>query len=121
VPIAVITIVSRSIEAQGCTKLIVIHAGEIVSRINISCPAKEELLECPQGTRTQRINYATQGDLYEILLCARNRYQLEVLREYPRPIGHEVVLRERYIPGAGHCRRPGQPRHERADADVLCD
>ena len=46
---------------------------------------------------TQRINYATESDLYEKLLSARNGYELEVFWEYPRPIGNKVVLRERYV------------------------
>jgi hypothetical protein len=85
------------IEPQGCSILIVVHAREIVSRVNVSCAAKEELVECPEDTRTQRINNATKGDLDEKLLRVRNGYELEVPWEYPRPIGNEVVLRERCV------------------------
>jgi hypothetical protein len=54
----------QSIEPQGRAKLFIIHAGKIVSRINITCQAKEEILECSGSARTLRINHATKGDLY---------------------------------------------------------
>ena len=39
------SIVCQSIERQGCSILIVGHAREIISGIDVSCPAEEEFLE----------------------------------------------------------------------------
>ena len=74
-------IVQRSIEPQGRSKLIVIHARQVISGIDVSCSAKEELLKGPESTGTQRIDYATKGDLYKKSLRARNGYKLEVVWE----------------------------------------
>src|SRR6267143_3320121 len=87
----------RSIERQSCSILVVGHARQIISGIDVSCPTKEELLEGPESTGTQRINHATERDLQKKPLRARNGYELEVVWEYPRPIGKEVILREGYI------------------------
>ena len=78
-PVANITIAQESIERQGRSKLIVIHACEIISRINIPRPAEEELLEGLESAGPQRINDATKGDLYEKLIRARNGYELEAV------------------------------------------
>src|ERR1700716_2732250 len=87
----------RSIERQSCSILVVGHARQIISGVDVSCPTKEELLEGPESTGTQRINHATEGDLQKKPLRARNGYELEVVWEYPRPIGNEVILRERCV------------------------
>ena len=44
--------------------------------------------------RSQRIDDAAEGDLHKKPLGARNGYEREVVWEYPRPIGNEVILRE---------------------------
>src|SRR5499427_737180 len=72
----------------------VIHAGEIISGIDVPRPRQEELLEGLQRTRTERSYYPAEGYLYKELLSARDGNELEVVREYPRPVGDEVVLRE---------------------------
>src|SRR5262249_61276563 len=46
---------------------------------------------------TQRINGAAEGDLYKKTLGARNGHEREVVWEYPRPIGNEVILREGHV------------------------
>src|SRR6202011_4181572 len=80
-PVADITIAQESIERQGRSKLIVIHACEIISRINIPRPAEAELLEGLESAGPQRINDATNDLLYENQIRARNRYELEVFQE----------------------------------------
>jgi hypothetical protein len=84
-----------SIESQRRCKFRVIHAREIIPGVHVSCSVKEELVEGLESARAQRMNNAAEGDLYEKLIRARNGYELEVPWEYPRPIGNEVVLRER--------------------------
>src|SRR5205807_3024315 len=73
------------------------HAREIEFGVDLPCPAEEEFLECPRRARTRWIDDSRQGNLHEKSFRARNRYQLEVPREYPRPVGNEVVLRERGV------------------------
>ena len=65
-----------------------------MARINVSRPAKEELLEGHERAWTQRINDAAERDLYKKPLGTRNGYQREMVWEYPRPIGNEVILGE---------------------------
>jgi hypothetical protein len=64
----------QSVERHGRPKLGVIHAHEIISRINVSRPAEEELIEGFESTWTQRINDTSKCDIYEESLSARNRY-----------------------------------------------
>ena len=52
-----------SIKCQARSKLIVIHAREIVSGINVPCTAEEKLLEGVESTRAQRINDPSERDL----------------------------------------------------------
>jgi hypothetical protein len=59
----------RSIEPQGRSVFVVIHAREVVSGINVSRPPEEELLECHERARAQRINDAAESDLYKKPLC----------------------------------------------------
>jgi hypothetical protein len=73
--------VPHSIERQSRFILIITHALEIVPGINVSCPAKEELVEGRESARTQRINEASEGDFYEKTPSARNRYKLKVAWE----------------------------------------
>jgi hypothetical protein len=42
----------NSVEPQSSSKLIIIHAGKIISRIHISCSAEEEFIESRRGTGT---------------------------------------------------------------------
>ena len=88
---------SPLIERQSCSILLVAHARQIVAGIDVSCPAKEELLECLGSTRTQRVNYAAKGNLHKKPFCSYDGYQLEVIWEYPCPIRNEVILREAHI------------------------
>src|SRR5262245_33073015 len=91
------------IERQSRSIFIVAHAGEIISGVNVSCPTKKELLEGFGSARTQRINDATERDLYKKPFCARNRYKLEVVWKCPRPIRNEVILRQGHVRvAAGH-------------------
>src|SRR5262249_2797289 len=39
--------VGRSVERENFSVLVIGHAGEVVSRVDLSCPAKKELLERP--------------------------------------------------------------------------
>src|SRR5262249_53927123 len=87
----------RSIERQCRPIFIAIHAREIILGIDVSCSAKEKLPEGLESTGTQRISDATHGDVDKEPLRARNRDELEVVGEYPRPVGDEVVLREGHI------------------------
>src|SRR5262249_52652907 len=84
----------RSIELHDRAELVVFHAGEIVFGIERPRAAEEELLECPRRLRTRRVDDPREGDLHEKPFRARNRHQLEVAREYPRPVGNKMVLRE---------------------------
>src|SRR5262249_8702085 len=86
-----------SIERHGRPKLIVVHAREIVARVHVSCPSEEEFLEGFGGARTQRISDASECDPDGKALRACDRHQLEMVREYPRPIGNKVILRERHV------------------------
>jgi hypothetical protein len=47
---------------------------------------QKRAVEVDEGAGTQRINGATEGDLYKKPVCTRNGYGREVDREYPRPI-----------------------------------
>src|SRR5215475_14096867 len=87
----------KSIEPQGGPKLVVVHARKVVSRINFSGASKEELFEGFGSARTQRIKDASERDFDKKPLCARDRYKLEVIWKYPRPIRDEVILRERRV------------------------
>src|SRR5882724_3014621 len=89
--------VGHSIERQSCSILLVAHARQIIAGINVSCPTEEELLKRFERTRTQRINDAAEGNLHKKPLCSRDAYQLEVIGEYPCPIGNEVILRDAYV------------------------
>src|SRR5476649_1599031 len=82
------SLVSPLIERQSRSILILAHTRQIIAGIDVSCPAEEELLECLGGTCTQRVNYSAKGDLHKKLFCSRDRYQLEVIWEYPCPIGN---------------------------------
>src|SRR5262245_11523942 len=93
----------RSIELQRSSKLGVVHAREIKPGIDVSCPAKEELLEGHERAGTQRIDDAAEGDLYKKPLGAGNGYEREVVWEYSCPIRNEMILREGHVGvAAGH-------------------
>src|ERR1700730_8685474 len=91
------SLVGRSIECQSCSILLVAHARKIIAGIDVSGSTEEELLKRSKCTRTQRINYAAKRNLHKEPLCSRDGYRLEVVWEYPRPIGNEVMLREAYV------------------------
>src|SRR5215813_8484209 len=42
---------TASIERQWRPIFLVTHAGEVISGVNVSCPAEEELLECSGSAR----------------------------------------------------------------------
>jgi len=71
----------ESIELQSRPKLVVTHARQVISRIDLSCPAKEELLESLESARTQRIDDAAKSDLYEEPFHAWQRHKLKVIWE----------------------------------------
>ncbi len=75
-----------------------VHGYEIISRINLSRAAEEELVKRLERARTQRIDGTSQGDLRKKRLGACNGHRLEVVREYPRPVRNEVM------PCKGHVR-----------------
>src|SRR5260370_12549498 len=85
------------IKPEGRSKLSVIHAREIVPGINVPCSAEEELVERLHSSRAQRISDASRGDLCKKPLRARNGNKLEVVREYPCPVGNEVIPCEGYV------------------------
>src|ERR1700730_748575 len=87
----------RLIERQRCSILLVANARQIIAGIDVSCPTEEELLNRFESARTQRINYAAKGNLHKKPLCSRDGYQLEVIWEYPCPIGNEVILRDAHV------------------------
>src|SRR5262245_14575950 len=72
-------------ERQRCTKLVVVHSREVVSRIYVFCPAKEELLERLHRPGPQWITDAAKRDLSEKRFRARHRDDREVVREDPHP------------------------------------
>src|SRR5262249_61050300 len=65
-----------------------------VTRIDVSWAAEQEFLESVEGSGTQRLRHATEGDLYRVPLRTRDGYELEQVRERARPIGDEVILRQ---------------------------
>src|SRR5215510_7190850 len=76
----------------------VIHSREIASGIHVFRAAKEELLERLHRSGPERITDTAKGDLRKKRLRARDGDEREVVREDPRPVGHEV------IPGEGDVR-----------------
>src|SRR5258706_6185247 len=84
----------RSVECKSFSILVLGHADEVMSRVDVSCPAKEEFLECFKGSGPHRINDAAEGDLHRKALRPRYGDQLEMIRERPRPIGDQMVLSE---------------------------
>src|SRR5262249_47510813 len=71
----------RSIELQGRRKLSVVHASQIIFRINISRTTKEELHKGVETTGTQRINNASKRNLDREQIRVRNGHKLEVVWE----------------------------------------
>src|SRR5262245_30302603 len=83
-----------SIERQCRAILVVGHAREVVTRIDVPRLAEEELIERFRRLRTWRPYDATECDLDGKSLRPRDGHQLEVPREGARPVRNEVVLRE---------------------------
>src|SRR6478735_5822626 len=82
----------ESIEFQGRPKLVVTHARQVISWIDLFCAAKEELLESLESKRTQRINDAAKGDPHEEPVRAWDGDKLKVIWEDSHPIRNEVIL-----------------------------
>ena len=102
---------SPSVERQRRAVLGVAHACEIVSGIDVPRPAEEELLEGLHRPGSQRMTDTAKGDSRTKWLRAGDGDEREVVREDPRPVGHEVIPRECGVP-----RKRGRP--SRADRDA---
>src|SRR5262245_27861696 len=85
---------SRSVERQRRAVLVVAHACEIVSGIDLPRSAEEELLEGLHRPGSQRMTDTAKGDSRTKWLRAGDGDEREVVREDPRPVGHEVIPRE---------------------------
>src|SRR2546422_902872 len=70
---------------------------EVVSRVDVSCAAKEEILERFESPGTRRVNDAAEGDLHRKALGSGYGHQLEMIGERPRPIGNEMVLSKAHV------------------------
>src|SRR5215470_1043933 len=84
-------------EREQCTILVIIHSREPVSGIHVLRTAKEKLVERLHHRGAQRISDTGEGDPREERLCARDGDAREVVWEDPRPVGHEVIPRERDV------------------------
>src|SRR5262249_14735987 len=84
--------VSLSVEGHGCSILFVGHSREIVARINVSCPAKEEFIESFKSARSKWINDPSKADPHGKALRSRDWNQLKMVRERSDPVGNQVIL-----------------------------
>src|SRR5215831_21126536 len=84
-------------ERERCTILVVIHSREPVSGIHVLRTVEEELLERLHRPGAERITDAGEGDPREERLGTRNGDGREVIWEDLRPVGHEVIPRERDV------------------------
>src|SRR5579872_6183408 len=65
----------KSIQRQRCCKLVVVHAREIISGVDVPCTAEEEFIEGRHRTSPHRISDTSQGDLCKEGLRARNGHK----------------------------------------------
>src|SRR5262249_31508733 len=80
------------IKCHESSILFVGHSCEVVTGINLSCPAKEEVLERLESAWPKRISDPRQADLQRKALRSRDRDQLKMIRECSHPVGDQVVL-----------------------------
>src|SRR5262249_62401309 len=81
-----------SIERYGCSILVVAHSCEVVAGIHVSCPGKEELLECFESARSERISDPRKPDFHRKTLRSHDGDKLKMIRERAHPIRNEMEL-----------------------------
>src|SRR6516162_7671472 len=84
----------RLIEHHRCFILLIGHSREIVARVNLPCPPKEEILESLESAWPQRTSNPCKADPKGKALCPRDGDQFKMVRECPHPVRDQVIMRK---------------------------